>query len=94
VQTPATITLECRVDGAAIRCNWSAGPDGTHHYRVLRGEAGSTGPGRVWDSIPAGTTVWFDPSALPGGTFLYVVQALDAGGAVLAHSNMASVSWQ
>lgn len=90
VRTPASMTLSCRPEPAGVGCTWSAGPDGTVGYVVLRGDPAG-GPGRVL-TPPAGATSFLDTSAVAGSTYLYLVHASDASGTFVAHTNLVTVT--
>jgi hypothetical protein len=89
VRTPATLALSCQTDGATVTCTWSAGPDGTTHYALLRSEGPGTN-GRAF-VVDASTTSYVDVSAIPGTTYSYLVHALDAGEQSLGHSDHVDV---
>ncbi len=87
VHNAATLTIECATNGTSVTCNWSgAVPEGAATYAVLRGEAGSAGPGRVY-FVPLGTTSWVDSTPTLGASYSYLVHGFDANNQSLAHSN-------
>ncbi len=94
VRSPASMTNSCSVqavDGqATIVCEWSEPAGGAASYRVLRGIQGQS-VGRVLTPVP-GARRYVDRLVTAGTTYLYTVQALDAGGVVIGHSTMAVVT--
>jgi hypothetical protein len=90
VHTPATLSLTCAPNGATVDCNWSAAPDGTARFAVLRTQAGSSAPGRVF-FVDVGLTSWTDPMAGSGVTYTYLVHAFDGADHSLGHSDPVTV---
>ncbi len=85
VTTPATMSLSCATSVDAVRCSWSAGPDGTTRYLVLRSIPGSGTPGRAFAPAP-GSLTYVDTTAVPGTTYTYLVHAFADGPQSIAHS--------
>lgn len=85
VRTAVTMSLQCTSDPASISCTWNAGPPGTTHYAVLRGEAAAN-TGRVFTPEP-GSTTYVDTLASSGSTYSYVIHALDDAGQSLGRSD-------
>jgi hypothetical protein len=90
VHTPATLTLSCVANGATVDCNWSAAPEGTARFAVLRSQVGAASPGRVF-FVDVGLTTWSDPMAEVGVTYTYLVHAFDGADQSLGHSNAVTV---
>jgi hypothetical protein len=84
VHTPATLGLDCVLDTISVTCTWTAGPDGTARYVLLRSTPSET-KGRVLSPEP-GALSFTDSTVVAGNTYTYLVHALDANDASLAHS--------
>ena len=90
VHVPATLGINCVVDGSHITCIWTPGPAGTDHYLVLRSRPGGT-DGRVLTPLP-GQLTYTDTQIVSGDSFNYLVHAFDATGKSLAHSTAVPVT--
>jgi len=90
--TPATLTLACAPGGpTSIVCEWSARTAGDFAgYRILRSTPGGT-VGRVFSTGPGDHTLT-DDSTTAGTSYVYVVQAINAAGAVLEHTPLVTVA--
>ena len=86
-QVPLTMTLTCTPDGSTVNCAWSTPTAPLDHYVVLRS---GDGAGRAF-TVPAGTTRWTDPMAVPGQHYTYLVHAMDAQDHSLGHSGLVTV---
>lgn len=84
VKVPPSMTMECFVDAGKIRCRWSAGPDGTASYVILRSTLDP--PSNTAIPVGPGDLTWVDPESPVGVTVGYLVHALDAAGKSLAHT--------
>jgi hypothetical protein len=87
VRVPATMTLTCTPDGVIVRCSWSPGPASTDHYLLLRSD------GRAFTPDP-GATTFTDPGTglVSGGSYSYLVHAVEASGTSVAHSDSAPIT--
>jgi len=83
VHTPATITLSCVLVTGGVQCSWSGAPPETDHYIVLKSTPGSQG--HVLTPAPGATTIT-DNDVSPGHTYTYLVHAMSAANASIAHS--------
>ncbi len=90
VHVPATLGINCVVDGSHITCIWTPGPGGTDHYLVLRSRPGGT-DGRVLTPLP-GQLTYTDTQIVSGDSFNYLVHAFDATGKSVAHSTAVLVT--
>ena len=91
VRVPATLNITCTTDGTAVTCEWSAGPNGTVRYAVLRSQPGSGLPGRAF-FVDAPTTRWVDPMAVAGTAYTYLIHAMDGTQTSLGHSDAVAVT--
>lgn len=89
VRLPATIALTCTPDGGTVRCNWTAGPDGTATYVLLRSRPSGVDR-RVLN--PGSATTYADGGLSSGSTYAYLVHALNASGTSIAHSELVLVT--
>ena len=90
VHKPATLGLDCTMDGVSVTCTWTPGPDGTDHYAVLRSTPGEA-QGRAFFPEP-GATTYVDTGVVPGTTYTYLVHALDPANSSLAHTPPVTVT--
>lgn len=85
VKVAPTMTIECFRSGDRVQCRWSAGPDGTASYVVLRSTPDN--PNGTAVTVGPGDLTWIDPT-IPtlGSSVGYLVHALDVNGKSLAHT--------
>jgi hypothetical protein len=75
-----------------VDCIWSAGPDGTKKYIVIRVTGDSLDGQVVYQSDNLGVLGFSDFAVTHGGTYKYMVLWLGADGKALAHSNKVAVT--
>jgi hypothetical protein len=92
---PELGTLQCHGEGPEgqrrVDCTWSAGPDGTKKYVVIRVTGDSTQGQVVYQSENLGVLGVSDVAVIHGTSYKYMVLWLGADGKALAHSNKVTV---
>lgn len=86
VKVAPTMSLECLRPGDRVQCHWSAGPDGTASYVILRSTPDN--PNGTAFTVGPGDLLWTDPTipTVVGGKVGYLVHALDVNGKSLART--------
>lgn len=74
-----------RADQPVIGCRWSAGPQGTAGYVLLRAAAGQTA--ETIARVGRDQTAVRDEDVEPGVRYVYLVRAVTEDGRQIAHSN-------
>jgi len=93
---PELATLQCHGEGPEgarrVDCTWSAGPDGTKKYVVIRVTGDSTNGQIVYQSDNLSVLAFSDFAVVHGTGYKYMVLWLGADDKSLAHSNKVSVT--